>query len=284
MVLSLLGPCAYTRGLAPVVPMDIDFEQMRAVADEMADAARAAILPHFRQPDLDAENKDANGFDPVTIADRAGEQAMRDVLARRRPQDSILGEEFGAVTGVSGLTWVLDPIDGTRGFISGTPTWGVLIALSGPDGPIMGIIDQPYIGERFFGGGGAAQMTGPHGTRTLATRDTVRLEDATLFTTFPQVGSNVERRGFESVAERTKLTRYGCDCYAYALLAAGQIDLVIEAGLNPYDVQGPIAVIEAAGGIVTNWTGGPAHGGGRLLAAANRDIHALALDILRTAS
>lgn len=264
--------------------MNIDFHEIRAVADEMADAARAAILPHFRSPGLGAENKDADGFDPVTVADRAGELAMRDVLARRRPQDGILGEEFPAVDGSSGLVWVLDPIDGTRGFISGTPVWGVLIALSGPDGPVFGVIDQPYIGERFIGGGGLAEVAGPQGTQGLATRNTTCLDAATIFTTFPEVGSEEEGRAFRAVASRAKLTRYGCDCYAYALIAAGQVDLVIEAGLNAYDIQAPIAVIEAAGGIVTDWTGGPAHDGGRVLAAANATIHAAALDILRTAS
>ncbi len=248
-------------------------------AHHMADAARAAILPHFRTA-LSAENKQADGFDPVTVADRAAERAMRDVLARMRPQDAILGEEYGAQPGESGLTWVLDPIDGTRGFISGTPTWGVLIALSDADGPCLGVIDQPYIGERFLGGFGLAQVDGPQGRHSLRTRATDALADATIFTTFPEVGSAEEGAAFARVARQCRLTRYGMDCYAYALLAAGQVDLVIEAGLNPYDIQAPIAVIEAAGGIVTDWTGGPAHAGGRALAAANPQIHAAALAAL----
>ncbi len=251
------------------------------VAEEMADAARAAILPYFRQTNLETDNKLAGGYDPVTVADRAAEQAMRAVLAQRRPEDGILGEEFGQVEGSSGRTWVLDPIDGTRGFVSGTPTWGVLIALSTQDGPIMGVVDQPYIGERFVGGSGIAQMTGPFGTTPLKTGGTQVLDQATLFTTFPEVGTSEDRAGFQAVAERVQLTRYGMDCYAYALLAAGQADLVIEAGLNAYDIQAPIAVIEAAGGIVTDWQGGPAHNGGRALAAANAEIHAAALEILR---
>ncbi|MGR3758682.1 histidinol-phosphatase [Roseobacteraceae bacterium NS-SX3] len=253
------------------------------VAHRMADAARGAILPHFRSSELGAENKLSEGFDPVTVADRAAEQAMRAVLAELRPQDGILGEEFGAAPGSSGRTWVLDPIDGTRAFISGTPTWGVLIALSGSSGPILGVIDQPYTGERFSGGPGVASMTGPLGERGLRTRATASLSEAVLFTTFPEVGTPAERAGFERVAAQAKLTRYGMDCYAYALLAAGQIDLVIEAGLNAYDIQAPIAVIEAAGGIVTDWEGNPAHDGGRALAAANAEIHAAALEILRRA-
>ncbi|WP_171120459.1 MULTISPECIES: histidinol-phosphatase [unclassified Ruegeria] len=251
------------------------------VAEEMADAAREAILPYFRQSNLETSNKLSGGFDPVTIADREAEKAMREVLARHRPDDGIFGEEFGQVQGSTGRTWVLDPIDGTRGFISGTPTWGVLIALSGQDGPIMGVIDQPYIGERFLGSTDIAQAVGPTGTMQLSTRSTRTLDEAILFTTFPEVGSLQDRAGFEAVAQHVRLTRYGMDCYAYALLAAGQVDLVIESGLNAYDIQAPIAVIQAAGGIVTDWQGGAAHNGGRALAAANADVHAAALEILR---
>ncbi len=251
------------------------------VARKAADAAGAAILPYFRQRGLGAENKLATGFDPVTVADREAEQAIRAVLAELRPEDGILGEEFAPVEGTSGRTWVLDPIDGTRGFISGTPTWGVLIALSEADGPILGVIDQPYTGERFVGSADVAQMSGPHGDAVLATRQTMALSEAILFTTFPEVGTADERAGFERVAREVKLTRYGMDCYAYALLAAGHVDLVIEAGLNAYDIQAPIAVIEAAGGIVTNWQGAPVHEGGQVLAAANADLHAEALRLLQ---
>jgi len=255
-------------------------QSLLPVAEEMADVSRRVILPYFRSADLFADNKNAAGFDPVTAADRAAEEAMRAVLAKRRPDDAILGEEFGPTPGSSGLTWVLDPIDGTRGFISGTPTWGVLIAVGDADGPILGVIDQPYIGERFIGGAGLARMTGPAGARDLATRATRRLADAVLFTTFPEIGSPAERQAFQAVADRVRMTRYGMDCYAYALLAAGQVDLVIEAGLNAYDIQAPMAVIEAAGGRVTDWRGGPVHQGGRALAAATPDLHAAALAVL----
>jgi len=247
----------------------------------MADAARSAILPFFRGTALETRSKLEGGFDPVTVADRAAEKAMRAVLAEERPQDGILGEEYGATPGTSGLTWVLDPIDGTRGFISGTPTWGVLIALTGPDGPVLGVIDQPHIGERFQGGPGRARVFGPHGEHPLKTRATTDLDAAILFTTFPEVGTPAERAAFERVSGAVQLTRYGMDCYAYALLAAGQIDLVIEAGLNAYDIQAPIAVIEAAGGLVTDWQGGKAHDGGQALAAANPEIHAKALALLQ---
>lgn len=250
-------------------------------ADAVADAARPATLAHFRTEGLSADNKASAGFDPVTAADRASEAAMRAVLAQLRPDDAILGEEEEARPGTSGLTWVLDPIDGTRGYLSGTPTWGVLIALADEDGPFLGIIDQPYIGERFRGGLGEARVDGPLGQQALRARPARPLSEAILFTTFPEVGTAEEGAAFRRVATRARLTRYGTDCYAYALLAAGQIDLVIEAGLQPYDVMAPIAVIEAAGGVVTDWQGNPAHQGGRILAASSPALHAEAMALLQ---
>lgn len=254
-----------------------------AAAHALADAARPVVLRHFRGPRLSAENKRAEGFDPVTEADRAGERAMRAALAGLRPEDAILGEEYGASAGTSGLTWVLDPIDGTRAYMSGTPTWGVLIAVSDAAGPLYGIIDQPYTGERFEGGLGHARLSGPHGRAPLAVSPAPALAEATLFSTFPEVGTPEEGAAFAALSRQVRLTRYGLDCYAYGLLAAGQIDLVVEAGLQPYDIHAPIAVIEAAGGIVTDWQGRPAHGGGRVLAAASRALHAAALEVLSRA-
>lgn len=254
------------------------------LADTLADAARAVILPHFRQSGLAADNKEAGGFDPVTEADRAAELAIRSLLKDHRPDDAILGEEFGARAGTSGLRWVIDPIDGTRGFISGTPTWGVLIALCDDTGPILGVIDQPYIGERFCGGLGRADVIGPLGQTPMQVRPTRDISEAVLFSTFPEVGSVQERAAFERVAATVKLTRFGCDCYAYGLLAAGQIDLVIEAGLNAYDICAPIAVIEAAGGIVTDWQGNPVHDGGQVIAAATPELHAKAMALLQGAA
>lgn len=249
-------------------------------AHELADAARRATLEHFRSDGLSADTKETHRFDPVTIADRAAEERMREILARRRPQDAILGEEFGPKAGTSGLTWVLDPIDGTRSYLSGTPTWGVLVSVADEEGPFFGLIDQPYVGERFAGGLGVAELTGPLGRRPLRTRPARPLAEAILFTTYPEVGTAEEGAAFARVAPHARLVRYGMDCYAYALIAAGQIDLVIEAGLQAYDVQAPIAVIEAAGGIVTDWQGRPAPAGGRVIAAANAAVHAEALALL----
>lgn len=254
-----------------------DKDSLIATAHALADAARAATLPHFRNAALGVASKGQGGFDPVTEADRAAEAAMRAILAERRPDDGILGEELGARAGTSGLTWVLDPIDGTRGFLAGTPTWGILVAVSDETGPIYGVIDQPYIGERFRGGLGEASLDGPMGRRGLATRAPRPLGEAILFTTFPEIGTAAEEQAFRRLAPAVRLTRYGMDCYAYALVALGQVDLVVEAGLHAYDIHAPIAVIEAAGGIVTDWQGGPAHAGGQVIAAANREVHAAAL-------
>lgn len=255
--------------------------ELTGVAHALADAARPETLRHFRTR-IAAEDKGGGiaRFDPVTEADRAAERAMRDLLARLRPEDGILGEEFGARAGTSGLTWVLDPIDGTRGFLAGTPTWGVLVSVADAGGPLFGVIDQPYIGERFSGGWGAAEVLGPQGRAPLRTAPARDLSGAILLSTFPEIGTAEEHGAFRRVADRARLVRYGMDCYGYALLAAGQVDLVIEAGLQPYDVQAPIAVIEAAGGVVSDWAGGPASGGGRVLAAANREVHALAVALL----
>lgn len=253
------------------------------VAHLLADVARPETLRLFRSADLVAEDKGPGAFDPVTAADRAAEQAMRAVLASERPDDAVLGEEFGSTPGTSGLTWVLDPIDGTRAYMSGTPTWGVLVAVSDQNGPLFGLIDQPYIGERFAGGFGQAELTGPHGVQALRSRQGSTLANATLLTTFPEIGTPDEMRAFQAVSAQARLTRYGMDCYAYALVAAGQVDLVIEAGLNPYDIHAPIAVIQAAGGIVTDWNGDLVHDGGRVIAAANPRVHAAALAVLQGA-
>ncbi len=258
----------------------IERDDIIATAHALADVAREATLLHFRSDGLTADTKETVRFDPVTVADRLSEERMRAILATRRPKDGILGEEFAPVAGTSGLTWVLDPIDGTRGYLSGTPTWGVLISVRDETGPIFGLIDQPYIQERFEGGFGRALVNGPMGQRVLKSRVARPLSEAILFTTFPEVGNELEGAAFRRVAAKMRLVRYGMDCYAYALIAAGQIDLVIEAGLQAYDVQAPIAVIEAAGGIVTDWQGRPCHNGGQVLAAANQEIHAAAMAIL----
>ncbi|SEI10403.1 inositol monophosphatase family protein [Paracoccus alkenifer] len=257
-----------------------DIGAIRATAAALADAARAETLRHFRRRDLPADNKAGAGFDPVTEADRSAERIMREILARQRPDDAILGEEYGLRQGRSGLTWVLDPVDGTRSFMCGAPTWGVLIGVTDARGPIYGLIDQPWTGERFEGGAGLARLSAPQGDSPLAVRRNRPLAEATLLTTYPDLGTAPETAAFGRLSAQVRLTRYGLDCYAYALLALGQVDLVVEAGLRPHDIVAPIAVIRAAGGIVTDWQGGPAHHGGQVIAAATPALHRAALALL----
>lgn len=260
---------------------DAERAALTATAHRLADAARGPCLAHFRTDGLTAGNKAGpDGFDPVTQADREAEAAIRAVLAAERPDDGVLGEEHGSHEGESGLTWVIDPIDGTRSYLIGAPVWGVLVALNDGARPVIGIVDQPFTGERFWSDGAAAWWEKAGQKRRLRARSGVALAEATLSTTFPEIGAEDERRKFGRVRDRVRLTRYGLDCYAYALLAAGHVDLVIEAGLNAYDVQALIPIIEAAGGVVTTWDGGDAQHGGRILAAGSPEIHAEAVALL----
>ncbi|MEM1382696.1 MAG: histidinol-phosphatase [Pseudomonadota bacterium] len=260
-----------------------DIESDLALAHRLADAAAAETLPRFRAVDLVADNKAQDGFDPVTAADKAAEAAIRAVLAKERPDDAVFGEEEARRPGRSGRTWVIDPIDGTRGFVSGIPLWTTLIALDDGIRGVLGVVDQPYIGERFVGcliGPTGAQLHRGGLPATIATRRAERLSDATLMTTDPALFSEVETPRFEAVRTACRLTRYGADGYGYALLAAGQIDLVIESGLSAYDIAAPKVVVEAAGGVVTGWTGGDCRWGGQVLAAATPRLHAQALAML----
>lgn len=253
------------------------------VAHKMADAARAAIAPHFRAR-VSVENKLAEGFDPVTAADKASERAMRDVLAAERPEDGVLGEEYGETPSTNGRRWVLDPIDGTRAFIAGLPSWTVLIAMAEAGQPRVGVIDQPFTGERFCGWPGGAELVRGDTRTRLATRADIDLDEAILATTDPYLFEPAEAAAFTAVREAVRLCRFGYDAYAYAMLALGGVDLVIESGLQPYDVQALIPVVEGAGGIVTNWSGGPAWDGGQVLAAANPVLHEAAMQRLAAAA
>ncbi|MFZ4601346.1 MAG: histidinol-phosphatase [Caulobacterales bacterium] len=261
-----------------------DSAELLAFAGELADAARAAILPHFRAGPIDIENKASGAFDPVTEADRGAERAMRALIESRYPDHGIEGEEFGLKPSASGWSWVLDPVDGTRAFISGLPLWGTLIGLTYETRPIIGIIDQAYLQERFRGWPGGADLHDRHGVRPLRVRACPDLREATASTTDVHLFNPSEAGGFEMVRRTARLTRYGCDCYAYAMLASGYVDLVVESGLKPYDVAGLIPVIEGAGGSVTNWRGEPAWRGGQIIAAGDPRARDQALVALRRAA
>ena len=259
-------------------------------ACELADAAATITLPSFRQPS-GVENKlDDNGFDPVTNADRAAEQAMRELIAKRYPSHAILGEDYGHSSDgnklTNKLTWILDPIDGTRAFISGLPTWGTLIALFDGSKPVLGVMDQPFTAERYIASSGTGQTTGiVHGIESqLHTRDCQYLAQATMMSTAPDMFTTVEFDTQQNLASEVRLMRYGGDCYAYCMLAGGHVDLVVEAGLSTYDIQALIPIVENAGGVLTDWQGDSAVNGGQVVAAATRKLHQQALVRLQPAA
>jgi len=256
----------------------IDFT---AFIGRLATASGETILPFFRTS-LGIDNKGTRDFDPVTEADRAAEAVMRRLIQSNFPQHGIVGEEFGNEREDAEYVWVLDPIDGTKSFISGFPTWGTLIALMHRKTPVYGMMHQPYIGERFSGDNGSANYSGSAGQRRLAVRRCAQLADATLFTTSPLLMNEADRAAFGRVADTVRLTRYGGDCYSYCMLAAGHLDLVIETELKPYDIAALIPIITGAGGVVTTWEGKPAQSGGRIVAAGDARIHEAALKLLNS--
>jgi myo-inositol-1(or 4)-monophosphatase len=254
----------------------IDFT---AFVDELAAAAGETIVPFFRTA-LSVTDKGTSQFDPVTAADHAAETAMRRLIRRTFPEHGVVGEEFGSDRPDAEYVWVLDPIDGTKSFISGMPAWGTLIALTRFGEPVFGMMNQPFIGERFSGDGLAAQYRGPAGDRDLRVRACPTLADAVLFTTSPLLMNETDRAAFRTVEAAVRLSRYGGDCYAYCMLAAGHIDLVIETELKAYDVLPLVPIIAGAGGIITTWENGPPVSGGRIVAAGDKRVHAAALEML----
>jgi myo-inositol-1(or 4)-monophosphatase len=254
----------------------IDFT---AFVDELASVSGETILPFFRTA-LTISNKGQGQFDPVTAADHAAENAMRGLIRRTFPEHGIVGEEFGADRPEAEYVWVLDPIDGTKSFMSGMPAWGTLIALTRFGEPVFGMMNQPFIGERFSGDGMAAHYKGPAGERDLRVRACATLAEAVLFTTSPLLMKEADRRAFGKVERVARLSRYGGDCYAYCMVAAGHVDLVIETELKPYDILPLVPIITGAGGIITTWDNGPPVKGGRIVAAGDKRVHAAALEML----
>lgn len=256
--------------------MDIPPDFMR----RLAQAAAAETLPRFRQGG-EVANKLAAGFDPVTEADRQAEQAIRRLIRLEYPSHGVLGEEFGLDEGDGRHLWIIDPVDGTRSFISGIPLWGTLVGLTVDGDAVAGMMAQPFVSELFRASAGSAWYEGPGGTRRMSTRETTELAQATLCTTTPALFIDGRRAVYDRLEREVRLARYGTDCYAYAMLAAGQVDLVVEAGLQPYDIVALVPIIEAAGGVVTNWDGGAAESGGEIVAAATPKLHAAALSMLQ---
>jgi myo-inositol-1(or 4)-monophosphatase len=255
----------------------IDFE---AFVDELAAVSGETIRPFFRSA-LGVENKSrSGGFDPVTAADRAAESAMRALIKRTFPEHGIVGEELGADRPDAEYVWVLDPIDGTKSFICGLPAWGTLIALTRNGVPIYGMMHQPFTREHFSGDGRGARYRGPAGDRALRVRPCASLGDAIMLTTSPLLMNEADRQAFRRVEKEVRLSRYGGDCYAYCVLAAGHVDLLIETELKPHDLLALIPIIEGAGGIMTTWDNGRPHNGGRIIAAGDKRVHEQAIALL----
>jgi myo-inositol-1(or 4)-monophosphatase len=251
-------------------------EEDLRVAHALAGAAAAHSLRLFRTPlDIIAKADES----PVTQADRAAETAMRDILAAERPADGIFGEEHGQERVDAERIWVLDPIDGTRSFITGSPLWGTLIALVRGGRVELGMVDMPVLGERWIGQAGlGAQRNG----QPVRVRDCKTIAEARIVTTSPDIFNAADWQAFDRLSRQCAMRRFGGDCYGYAQLAGGTIDLVVETGLQPYDYLGPTGLIEAAGGVVTDWEGRPLglEANARVVAAATPEHHRQALALL----
>lgn len=239
----------------------------------LARESAKAILPYFRVP-LRVEDKGDVDFDPVTAADRAGEARMRHLIEQTFPSHGILGEEYGRKDSQSGYTWILDPIDGTKSFIIGFPAWATLIGLSFEGVPVLGLMNQPYVGDTFIGDRMSGSFLLRNSSRTKIQVSAVRhLAGATAGTIGPERYKSAEQfGGLTRLISRCKMLRYGGDAYFYCLLASGMLDVVIDADLEPYDVSPLIPIVEGAGGIIRTWSSASAINGGNIVAAATRTL------------
>ena len=250
--------------------------ELVALANSLADAARPIAVRYFRTP---VTVDDKSDLSPVTIADREAETAMRALLARRVPGHGVFGEEHGAERTDAEYVWVLDPIDGTKAFITGLPIFGTLIALLHRGVPVLGIIDQPILKERWLGAAGRPSTLND---RPITVRACAALDKAYMYSTAPLMFPGPVAKRHEALAEKVKLFRWGGDCYAYGLLAAGHVDLVVENSLKLYDFAALAPVIKGAGGIITDWQGRELNmqSDGSVLAAGDPAIHRAASAIL----
>ncbi len=248
--------------------------------------AGAIVLEYFRR-DLDVENKreESGGYDPVTVADRAAEALMRQAIEAAYPSHGILGEEFGTKSGTR-FTWVIDPIDGTRAFMMGMVHWGVLLGLLDEGRPVLGCMYQPYVDELFWGNGSVAELLKEgRAARRLRTSDCTSLGAARLATTSPvYFRSPDEARAFSQLSNNARLARYGGDCYIYAMLAMGFVDVATDASLNVYDIAPLVPIVEGAGGSISCADGTSAAGGGFVVASANEQLHREVLESVRTSA
>ena len=259
----------------------LDAALVRQTLLDAADIAAAVTLPRFRSG-LAVDNKEAVGFDPVTEADKEAELAIRKLLGERFPDHSILGEEWEDKSGTAPYAWIIDPIDGTRAFITGVPVWGTLVGLTVGGRAVAGLMAQPFTGEVYLSLPGEAGYYRGGQHLPLKTSKVTELSKAKMTATSPDIfdltGTVLQ---WSAIRKSVLTTRYGLDCYGYALMAAGHVDLVVEAGLKNVDICPLIPIIQNAGGVVTTWDGGPAEQGGHCVAAATPELHAAAMAVLR---
>jgi myo-inositol-1(or 4)-monophosphatase len=255
----------------------VDTSELIAFAEELAAAARAETLPRWRDC-CPAEDKGGGAFDPVTEADREAERVMRQMIRARYPDHGVSGEEWDDEPGGSRWSWSLDPVDGTRSFICRLPTWTTLIGLLDKGAPALGVIDAPALNETYVGAGGEAWVIEGSERTSLRTSGCSRLADVRFSTTDPFLFD--DQGAFDRVRRAVRVTRYGHDGYAYARLAAGSLDLVIESGLKPHDYNALIPVIGGAGGHIGDWCGGSDFSAGQVVAAATRELYDEAFALL----
>jgi myo-inositol-1(or 4)-monophosphatase len=258
---------------------DIPIVELEDFALELARTAGGIAQAHFRRS-FTIENKSVDGFDPVTSADRAIERVLRANIVERYPRHGIVAEEEGERAASSDYTWFIDPIDGTRAFMTGSPLWGTLVGLTHRGVPLFGLLSQPVLEEIFFGAPSGAWLIKPERRERLKARACTGLASAVLTATHPDMFGEAEGRAFRSLAARCLLHRFGGDCYNYAMLAAGFVDLVVEAQLKPFDIVPLIPILEGAGAVVTDWQGKRPMVGGAVVAAATAELHAAALAVL----
>ncbi|HET7609142.1 MAG TPA: inositol monophosphatase family protein [Gammaproteobacteria bacterium] len=261
---------------------DIEILELEDFALELAHTAGGIAQAHFRRP-VTVENKSATAFDPVTNADRAIERVLRTAIVERYPEHGIVAEEEGERAGKGEYTWFIDPIDGTRSFMTGSPLWGTLIGLTRRDQPLFGLLVQPVLEEVFLGGPSGSWLIKAERRDRLKSRGCKTLAKAMLGCTHPDMFTGERATAFRALSGQCLLTRFGGDCYNYAMVAAGYLDLVVESQLKPYDIVPLIPILEGAGCLVTDWHGKPPLRGGDVVVAGSRELHKAALAALRVA-
>jgi histidinol phosphatase-like enzyme (inositol monophosphatase family) len=258
----------------------IDFRGLEDFSVELCGAAAEVAVPIFRSGCVHEDKGAGSGFDPVTEADRGAEAAIRKLIGERFPEHGVIGEEYGEDRPDAEFVWVLDPVDGTRAFISGLPLWTTLIALRHEGQLVLGAVGAPALGEVFVGGPSGARLVRDGTSAPIRTRACPNLAEATISTTDPILFDASQRRGWDALRASSRLARLGCDGYAYALVACGRMDLVAETGLKPWDWAAPTALVRAAGGVATDWSGGEPQGESSLLAIGDAGLAKAALGLL----